>query len=317
MKCNNILLADDGNDRWIYRTIYPAEVRNDRNKLIQFKNMEEIDAEANWNYDDQPPPNQLTMSQRTTLKEACPMGLSFFSFAEHHSGATISSDLPIQAETGDVFAIIVESNAAIGNSNAYNQIVTKRSQPKKIRNAANQEVTLKTFICYKANSELLQTGMPFCCIYDNNPQNHRTVAPVDGFNINCVDCTISGRLGAEPITNPSLYDMLDFRIHCFRMRAAAEPRPLSSNFDRDVHRLACVLYRGFDTDCSEEDSMNIVCILRWLDQLDYRFAALKILKKQNVIDLLSVLFSNECINEEETMEVEAVLAWMRTGYDPA
>ncbi len=58
--------ADDGNDRWIYHTIYPADVRNDRNKLMQFKNMEEIDAEANWNYDDQPPPNQLTMSQRTT-----------------------------------------------------------------------------------------------------------------------------------------------------------------------------------------------------------------------------------------------------------
>jgi hypothetical protein len=308
--------ADDQHDRWIYRTIYPADLRTSEHRLIQFRNMEEFDAEANWNFDENETTNQpLTMSQRKTLAKANLTGLSFFSFANEHLNAVISPDLPTQAEIGDVFAIIVESNPSIANSNAYKQIVTKRSQPKKIRNAANAEVTFKAFICYKANSEFLTAGDPFCCIYDNNPQNHRTVAPVENAVIECIECTIGGRLGAEPITQPTLYAMLGFRMHCFRLRTAAKPRPLSSRFNRDVHRLACVLYRGFDTDCSEEDSKNIVDVLRFLDQLDYRFSALKLLKKQCVIELLSTLFLNECINEEETMEVEAVLLWMRNDFD--
>jgi hypothetical protein len=296
--------ADDQHDRWIYRTIYPAEVRNDKQRLIQFKNMEELDAEADWNFNDYLETNQpLTMSQKSLT------GLSFFSFANDHLNVIISRDLPAEAESGDVFAVLVESKDSVANSNAYKQIVTKRSQPKKIRNVANAEVTLKTFICYKANSELLTADMPFCCIYDNNPQNHRTVAPVADAGIECIDCTIGGRLGAEPITQPTLYVMLDFRMHCFRFRAAAKPRPLSAGFNREVHRLACVLYRGFDTDCSEEDSKNIIDILRFFDQLDYKLSALKLLRKQRVIELLRALFLNECMDEEETMEVQAVLMW--------
>lgn len=310
--------ADDQHDRWIYRTIYPADVRNDQHRLVQFKNMEEIDAEANWNFDDYLVTNNqsLIMSQRSILTEPFPMGLSFFSFAnDHDANVIISPDLPTQAESGNVFAIIVESNASIENSNAFKQIVTKRSQPKKIRNAANAEITLKSFICYKANSELLATGRPFCCIYDNNPQNHRTVAPVEHAYIECIDCTIGGRLGAEAITQPTLYEMLGFRMHCFRTRALVKPRLPSPSFNRDVHRLACVLYRGFDTDCSEEESKSIIDILRFLDQLEYRLSALKLLKKQCVIELLSALFLSECINEVETLEVEAVLLWMRNVLD--
>lgn len=276
----------------------------------------DAEAEADWNFDEHLASGQpLTMSMRKTLTEAFPMGLSFFSFANDHENAVISVDLPLQAEIGEVFTVIVENNQAIANTNAYKQIVMKRSQPKKIRNAANAEVTLKTFICYKANSESLQAGSPFCCTYDNNIQNHRTVAPAEAAMIECIDCTVSGRLAAEPITQPTLYTMLDFRMHCFRMRAAAEPKPLLPSFNRDVHRIACVFYRGFDSDCSEEDSRNIVAILRFLEQNDYRFSALKLLKKECVIELLNSLFSNECLDEEETKEVEGCLFWIRNDFE--
>lgn len=301
--------VDDQHERWIYRTIYPADVRNDEHRLIQFKNMEEIDAEADWNFEDPSNP-PLIMSQRKPLTEVFPVGLSFFSFANDHVNTIISNDLPTQAEIGQVFTVIVE-NQDITDTNAFKQIVKKRSQPKKIHNAAGREVTLKTFICYKANSDLLLAGSPFCCIYDNNPQNHRTVAPAEAAMIPCIDCILSGRLAAEPDTDPTLYTMLGFRMHCFRMRAAAEPKPLLPSFNRDVHHMACVFYRCFDTDCSEEDSKNIVAILWFLEQLDYQFSALKLIKKQCIIELLTSLFSNECLNEEETKEVEASLLWMR------
>ena len=175
--------ADDGNDRWIYRTIYPAEVKIAEHRLIQFKNMEELDAEADWNFDDHP----LRMSVRRTLTEAFPIGLSFFSFANDHKSAVISNDLPLPAEIGEVFTVIVENNQAIANTIAYTQIVTKGSQPKKIRNAAGADVTLKTFICYKANSESLLAGAPFRFIHDNNPQNHRIVAPSEAAMIECIE----------------------------------------------------------------------------------------------------------------------------------
>lgn len=238
------------------------------------------------------------------------MRLSFFSFANDHSNVTMISDLPSQAESGDVFSVPVDQNSA-----AYQQIVTKGSQPKKIHNAANAKVTLKAFVCYKADVRGLQGNNQFCCVYDNVPHNHRTVAPVEGEFINCVHCKIGGRLGPEPTTTPSLYDMLGFTMHCFRMRAAAEPRPLHESFNGDVHRLVRVLYRGFDTDCSEDNSMNIVAILRFLDQLDYKLSALKLLKKQCIMELLDNLFLSECIDEEETVEVEAVLSWMRNDFD--
>lgn len=308
--------ADDRDERWIYRTINPGEVNNYEHRLIQFKNMEEMDAEAEWNFDEHLASGQpLMMSTRKTLTETFPTGLSFFSFANDHEDAVISTDLPVQGESGEVFTVIVENNQAIANTNAYKQIVTKRSQPKKIRNSANAEVTLKTFICYKADSELLQVGSPFCCIYDNNPQNHRIVAPAKATMIECIDCTVSGRLAAEPITQPTLFTMLGLRMHCFRMHAAAKPKPLLPSFNRDVHRMACAFYRGFDTDCSEEDARNLVAILRFLEQNDYRLSALKLLKKDCVIELLKSLFSSECLDEEETKEVEGCLFWMRNNFE--
>eukprot|EP00981_Chlorochromonas_danica_P015137 scaffold10699_cov186-Ochromonas_danica.AAC.2 len=164
-------------------------------------------------------------------------------------------------------------------------------------------------------------------VYDdnnNNPQNHHhrrvttVVAPIEGVSINCIDCIIGGHLAAEPITQPTLYTMLGFRMHCFRIHAVAEPKPLqlllpTTSFNRDVHHLACVLYRGFNTDCSEEDTKNIVAILRFLEELNYEISALKLLKKQSVIELLLTLFSNECLDEEETKEVLACLSWIRNN----
>lgn len=306
--------ADDRHERWIYRTIYPAEVRNAEHRLIQFKTMdEELGAEADWNFDDTTVSRQLTMSQRRGLTEVCPMGLSFFSFENDHLNTVVCADLPTSAENGDVLAVLVENNPSIKSSNAYHQIVTKRSQPRKIRNAVGEEVTLKAFICYKANSE--RTRSPFCCIRDNNPQNHRTVAPDEGETMNCIDCTVGGRLAAEPTTEPTLFQMLDCRMHCFRIRAAAKPRHLLPHFDGDVHRLACVLYRGFDTDGSEEDSTTIIDVLQFLEQNDYQLSALTLLKKQCIMKLLYSLFSNEHLDEEETKEVEACLQWMRNEVE--
>jgi hypothetical protein len=193
--------------------------------------MEELDAEADWNFTDDLETNQpLAMSQSSDLA-----GLFFFSFANDHLNVIISRDLPAEAESGDVFAVLVESKDSIANSNAYKQIVTKRSQPKKIRNIANAEVTLKTLICYKANSELLTADMPFYCIYDINPQNLRTVAPVADAGIECINCTIGGRLGAEPITQPTLYVMLDLRMHCFRSAAQRNLDPcLSASIEKFI-----------------------------------------------------------------------------------
>jgi hypothetical protein len=310
--------ADDHQDHWIYRTILPNEVRIAEHRLIQFKNMEEEDAEAEWNYDNHRASDgaePLVMRQRRRPTEEFPMGLSFVSFENDHLNLVMSADLPDTADTGDVFAVIVENNPAAKNSSAYNQIVGKRSQPKKIRNAAGAVVTLKAYICYKANSASLTADSPFCCLHDNNPPIIRTVAPAEGSIINCIECSIGSRLAAEPMTVPTLFTMIEFRMHCFRMHAAAEPKPLLPSFNRDVHRLACVFYRGFDTDCSEEDSKNIVAILRFLEQFDYLLSALKLLRKQCVIDLLQGLFSSEFLDEEETKEVVACLLWMRNDFD--
>eukprot|EP01036_Dinobryon_divergens_P028237 gene28237-37150_t len=311
--------AEDSHGRWIYRTIYPSEVRMASQRLIQFENMEELNAEADWNFDQrtEDPNIPFTLSQRMTLVDIFPKGLSFFSFENDHPPAKIVQDLPVVAEMDDTFAVIVEGNAIVGNSNAFNQIVNKRSQPKKIHNAANEEITLKAFICYKANSDNL-LGSQFIMVSDNNPIYHRTVAPAENEFISCVDCLIGGRLGAEPIpigAQPSLFNLFEFKMHCFRMRAAAQPRPLCSEFDSDVHRLACVLYRGFDGDCCEEDTKNIIAILQFLDKNGYSIEALKMIKKQILIDLLTVLFMSECIDEEETKEVGLVLSWIRNELD--
>jgi hypothetical protein len=307
---------NDNHRRWVYRTIFPAEVKDAEHRLIRFENLEQIDADANWNFDGSLASGQpLTISQKIALMEAFPAGLSFFAFNNDHLNAIISTDLPTQAETGNVFAVIVENNRSIANTNAYKQLVTNRSQPKKIRNADNVEVTLKVFICYKANSELLIAGSQFCCVYDNHTLNHPTVAPAEDAIIGCEDCKIGGHIPAEPITQPSFFTVLDCKMHCLRIRAAEEPKQLLPTFNRDVHRLACVFYRGFDTDCSEEDSKNIVAILRFLEQFDYEFSALMMLKKQDVIDLLMSLFSNECLNEEETKEVVVCLLWVRHVFD--
>jgi hypothetical protein len=69
---------NDNHRRWIYRTISPAEVKDDEHRLIQFKNMEELDADANWNFDGSLASGQpLTMSHKIALTEAFPAGLSF------------------------------------------------------------------------------------------------------------------------------------------------------------------------------------------------------------------------------------------------
>lgn len=75
----------------------------------------------------------------------------------------------------------------------------------------------------------------FGCVYDNNPIHHRTVASVEGAFINC---SVTCQVGAEPMIEPSLYDMLGFKIHCFRIHAAAKPRPFSSALNIHVDRLA-------------------------------------------------------------------------------
>jgi len=151
--------ADDENDRWIYRTIYPKEMNNASQRLIQFKYMLEVDAEADWNFDenvDYEETNQpIIMSQRRTLIDPFPKGLSFFSFAKYHLNVLTCTDLPEQAEMGDHFAVLVENNDSISNSKIYKEILKRRTQPKKIHNAAGAEVILKAFICFKANSELL------------------------------------------------------------------------------------------------------------------------------------------------------------------
>ena len=148
-------------------------------------------------------------------------------------------------------------------------------------------------------------------VSDNNPIYHRTVAPAENDFISCVECSIGGRLGAEPIGAQPLFNLLDFKMHCFRMRAAAQPRPLCSEFDSDVHRLACVLYRGFDGECCEEDTKIIISILQVLDKTGYSIEALKVIKKQILVDLLTMLFMSECIDEEETKQVGLVLSWIR------
>jgi hypothetical protein len=152
-------------------------------------------------------------------------------------------------------------------------------------------------------------------VSDNNPIYHRTVVPAESEFISCVDCSIGGGLGAEPIGTQPLINLLDFKMYCFRMRAAAQPRPLCSEFDIDVHRLACVLYRGFGGECCEEDSKNIIAILQFLDKTGHSIEALKVIKKQVLIDLLSMLFMSECIDEEETKQVGLVLSWIRNELD--
>jgi hypothetical protein len=311
--------SDDSNERWIYRTIYPNEINVANKILTQFKNMQEMDAEADWNYDEhiEDPDNiPLQMSQKTISTEVFQMGLSFFAFANYHQSVVIVQDLPMVAEIGDNFAIIVEGNTNVQNSMAYRQFMQRRSQPRKIRNTANEEVTLKTFICYKANSDRLVAGSQFSIIWDSNRMNHRYVAPAANVFIGCTDCIIGGRLGAEPNgAQPSLFSLLDLKIHCFRMRAAAQPTAFCSHFDGDVHRLACILYRGFDTECCEEDSKNIIAILRFLNLTNYKVDSLKLIKKQCVIDLLTVLFMSEYLDEEETKSVESILFWVRKEFD--
>jgi hypothetical protein len=301
-----MLSADDQQIRWIYRSINPDDVPH---RLIQFQNMQESNAEADWNLDDGSA--TLKMWQKRTSTGEFPMGLPFFSFANDHENAVTSPDLPTQAEHGDNFIVILEDNASAPTSLAYKQIVLTKCHPRKIRNSGGEEITLKAFVCYKGNSDLLVTGMPFCCIYDNIPQNHRTITLVEGSCINCIDCSIGGHLGAEPITEPSLSEILGLKMHCLRLRAAAEPRPLGPGVDQHIHRLARVLYRGFDTDCSEADSKAIINILHHLNQCDYQLSALKCLKRHDLVELLLNLFASECIDEEETKEVQAVLSWIR------
>jgi hypothetical protein len=113
--------ADDHQDHWIYRTILPNEVRIAEHRLIQFKNMEEEDAEAEWNYDNHRASDgaePLVMRQRRRPTEEFPMGLSFVSFENDHLNLVMSADLPDTADTGDVFAVIVENNPAAKNSSA-------------------------------------------------------------------------------------------------------------------------------------------------------------------------------------------------------
>jgi hypothetical protein len=298
-------------ERGMYRAIFPWEVQDAEHRLIQFENMDEDDAEADWNFgSDQP----LVMSQRRVSSQPHPMGLSFSSFERYHTNVPIVVDLPTQAESGDCFAVIVEGNDPTAYPKAHHQIMVRRSSPRRISNAAGDQVTLKTFVCYEANCELL-AGSSFCCIIDDDSQYHRTVAPVENACIPCQECSSRGRLAAEHSTDPTLFDLLQLKMHCIRMRAVAKPKPLHESFHRDVHRLACVLYRGFDTDCAEDDSITIVAILRFLEPLDYALSALRLLKKQCVVNLLRKLFSSEHLDEKETDAVVACLSWVRTAMD--
>jgi len=87
-------------------------------------------------------------------------------------------------------------------------------------------------------------------------------------------------------------------LHCIRLRAVAKPRPMEAGFDADVHFFAGLLYRSFETDCSEEDSIRIVDILHELDRLNYSPAAL--LPKASTLELLRRLFVREDLDESET-----------------
>lgn len=88
------------------------------------------------------------MSRRLSPPEEFrhPKGLSFFSFASDHLDAIILPDLPTQAESGDVFAIIVENNPSITSIRAYERTVTIRCWPRSVRNSANEEVSLLSAI---------------------------------------------------------------------------------------------------------------------------------------------------------------------------
>ena len=113
----------------MYRTIFPWEVQDAEHRLIQFENMDEDDAEADWNFDDFIGNDQpLVMSQRRVSSQPHPMGLSFFSFERYHTNVPTVVDLPTQAESGDCFAGLVEENDPIAYPKAHHQIMVRRSK---------------------------------------------------------------------------------------------------------------------------------------------------------------------------------------------
>jgi hypothetical protein len=221
--------------------------------------------------------------------------------------ANFVEDIPTDAQTGDKFIVIIENNSNIEQTQAYKRMIKQRSIPKKIQSLNGREIKLSAYICYKANSQLIDDN--FSVFWDNNPVGHRTVAPIENVFIPCIEASIGNNLAAEPQTTPSLYDSLGFSLHCFTMEAAAEPRPLCSNFDGNVHQLACVLYSAFG-DCDEEDSKKIIGILRILDENDYTIAALNTFHKQNIVDLLKNIFVSDYIDPEVISIIVKTLQWI-------
>lgn len=286
-------------------------------RLTVFKHMLDQNAEANWNLDEHlVDGTPLELEQRHTLTDSDPKGLSFFSFVNDHSHAVIVDDLPESAEAGVTLAIVAQGNDNLTNTNAHRQLIQQKRQLRKVRNSDNREITLKPFLCYKANSELLSPECQFTCVWDNNPNYHRTLTPTAGVKIACTECEIDGRAAADPTgAQPPLLELMDFQLHCFRIRAGAEPIALKAHFDSDVHRLATALYRGLDTDCTEEHAKRTIDVLRFLDLNDYSLNALKLLKKADLLDLLLALFMSECLDEEETKKVGHVLSWVREELD--
>ena len=174
-----------------------------------------------------------------------------------------------------------------------------------------EEIKLRTFICFKSCSHL-PDDCAFTVHWDDDPAGPRTVAPRENLFIPCVAHEVGGNSAAEPQTTPSLFDLLDFKIHCFIMRAAVEPKPLCSNFDENFHLLACVLFAAFEN-CCETDSNTAVDILKSFESNGYSHTALTPFRRQDMIDILKNIFVGEFTDEMESERVLKVLQWIRSA----
>lgn len=300
---------EDTSDEWMYRTIFPGDLKSSTFKLTWFKYMDTSRAKAIWNYDDHlanPETVPLFMTQKHELNEQFPRGLSFYSYEHNHSNANFVEDLPTEAQTGDRFVINVENVENIEQTRAYYAIVTRRNAPDI---GPITKTKLRTFICFKSHSHL-PDDCDFFVHLDNNPPGHRTVAPREKSSIPCIPHEVCGKSAAEPQTTPSLFHLLNFQIHCFTMTAAAEPKPLCLNFDENAHLLACVLFSAFEN-CCEADSKTTVDILKSLELNDYSLTALTSFCKQDIITCLENIFVSEFIDEMESERVLKVLQWIR------
>lgn len=251
------------------------------------------------------------MTQKHELDEQLSRGLSFFSHHHNHSNAIFIEDLPVDARTGDRFIINVENVEKIEHTNAYHTIIRRKNSP---TIGPNKKTKLRTFICYKSFSHLPDDCEFTVHCHNSNPSGHRTLAPRENLLIPCTPYEVGGESAGEPQTFPSLFDLLNFKLHCFIMTAAAEPKPLCLNFDENVHLLACVFYSAFEN-CCEADSKTVVDLLKSFELNDYSLTSLTSICKEDIINILEDIFVGEFTDDKESERVIKVLQWIRGVKD--